>query len=289
LVYRLSGTSENGLVPLQFRPAMQKRHKNRLQYFQEQEYTTYKYVIPFIEAVKQVHADSKVLEIGCGEGGNLKPFLDRGCKCWGIDLNQNQINNAKKFFEEHPKSDRLTLICENIYNIKSLPRFDFIVMRDVIEHIPNQEKFMGFLKQFLAPGGVVFFGFPPWHMPFGGHQQVFKNKFLSKIPYTHLLPRFLYRFVMRLFGESDGMIKSRMDIRATGITIERFEKIVKKEKYKTEKRNFYFFNPNYEAKFGLKPRKQIRIIAGVPYLRNLFTTAMYYLLSFEPEIDTKKL
>lgn len=258
---------------------MQKRHRNRLQYFEEQEYTTNKYVIPFIEQVKKLKSDSKVLEIGCGEGGNLKPFLDNGCECWGIDLNQTQINNAKKFLSKHPNNKNLTLICENIYDIQSLPQFDFIVMRDVIEHIPDQERFLGFLKQFMLPDGVVFFGFPPWQMPFGGHQQVFKNKLLSKIPYTHLLPRFLYRFVMKLFGESDGMIESRMAIKDTGISIERFEKIVKQENYKTEIRHFYFINPNYEAKFSLKPRKQNGIIARIPYLRNFFTTAMYYVLS----------
>lgn len=265
---------------------MQKRHKNRLQYFQEQGYTTSKYVIPFIEQVKKINPASKVLEIGCGEGGNLKPFLDLGCKCWGIDLNQNQINNARTFFTEHQNNKNLTLICENIYDIKSLPQFDFIVMRDVIEHIPNQAKFMGFLKQFMLPGAVVFFGFPPWQMPFGGHQQVFKNKFLSKVPYTHLLPRFLYRFVMRVFGESDGMISSRMDIKDTGISIERFERIVKEEKYRIEKRHYYLINPNYEAKFSLKPKKQIGIVARIPYLRNFFTTAMYYVLSFQTKNES---
>lgn len=258
---------------------MQKRHKNRKQYFQEQSYTTEKYVIPFIEDVRPLSPQSKILEIGCGEGGNLKPFLDLGCECWGIDLSQVQINNAETFFADHPKRQNLTLICENIYTIQSLPLFDCIVMRDVIEHIPNQEKFMGFLKQFIAPGGVVFFGFPPWQMPFGGHQQVLKHKFLSKMPYFHLLPKWLYRLCLRAFGESKGMIDSRMDIKATGISIERFERIVKHEKYTIAKRQHYFINPNYEAKFSAKPRKQIGLITHLPYVRNFFTTAMYYVLS----------
>jgi len=267
---------------------MQKRHKNREQYFREQTYTTEKYVIPFIEDVKRLTSKSKVLEIGCGEGGNLKPFLDRGCECWGIDLSQTQINNAEKFFASHPNRQKLKLICENIYTIQALPRFDCIVMRDVIEHIPNQEKFMGFLKSFIAPGGVVFFGFPPWQMPFGGHQQVLKHKFLSKVPYFHLFPRSLYQLCLRAFGETEGMINSRMDIKATGISIERFERIVKHENYRVEKRQFYLFNPNYEAKFSVKPRKQLSLITHLPYVRNFFTTAMYYVLSQNTETEAKE-
>ena len=147
---------------------MQERHKNRLLYFNEQVQTTEKYVIPYIEQVFPMREGLRVLEIGCGEGGNLKPFLDRGYSCTGIDLNKGQIENARVFMADHPHLDRLTLIAEDIYNIQPEP-YDLIILRDVIEHIHNQEKFMGFLKRFLAPGGVVFFGFPAWQMPFGGH------------------------------------------------------------------------------------------------------------------------
>ena len=57
---------------------MQERHRNRKLYFDEQVQTTERYVIPYIEAVYPLHEGLRVLEIGCGEGGNLKPFLDRG-------------------------------------------------------------------------------------------------------------------------------------------------------------------------------------------------------------------
>lgn len=39
-----------------------------------------------------------VAEIGCGEAGSLKPFLDMGCTCIGIDLEDVKIENGKKFF-----------------------------------------------------------------------------------------------------------------------------------------------------------------------------------------------
>lgn len=258
---------------------MQKRHKNRLQYFQEQEYTTRQYVIPYIEKVKCINNGVKILEIGCGEGGNLKPFLDAGCICTGVDISEWQIKNADTYFKTHSAYTNLKLICNDIYNLKPETSFDVIIMRDVIEHIPNQEKFMHFIKDFLATEGVIFFGFPPWQMPFGGHQQVLKNKFLSHLPYFHLLPNFFYKALLKAFRVTDDQINALFDFKATGISIERFERILRKENYYVNRRTFYFINPNYEAKFKLKPRTQLSIITAVPWVRNFFTTAMYYVVS----------
>lgn len=258
---------------------MQKRHRNRRQYFDEQHITTEKYVIPYINSVKLITKDLNILEIGCGEGGNISPFLDKGYKCTGIDLSQSQINNAEEYFKDHPNRENLSLICNDIYDIAPEKKYDIILLRDVIEHIPNQNKFMGHLKQFVAKGGIIFFGFPPWQMPFGGHQQVLGNKIISKTPYIHLLPNFIYGRILRLAKIDDASIESRFFLKETGISIERFEKILKQQDYRINKRDYYLINPNYDIKFGLRPRKQSSIVKNIYYLRNYFTTAMYYVVS----------
>lgn len=258
---------------------MQKRHKNKSQYFDEQALTTQKFVVPFIADFANVNSETTILEIGCGEAGNLKPFLDLGCKCTGIDISCARIELAGKFYENHLNRQNLTLICEDIYNVNPDKKYDVIIMRDVIEHIPNQEKFMGFVKGFLKNDGKFFLAFPPWQNPFGGHQQVCKSKFLSVLPWFHLLPATIYTFVLKAFGESEATIKGLLEIKETGISIERFERILKHENYKTEKRIFYLINPNYETKFGIKPRIQFKPVSAIPGLRNFFTTAMYYLIS----------
>ena len=259
---------------------MQKRHKNKQQYFKEQGITTEKHVIPYLQDVMNIDENTTVLEIGCAEAGNLLPFVDMGCKTTGVDISCGRIELAEEFYKDHKNRDRLTLICEDIYKVESLGEaFDLIVMRDVIEHIPNQEEFMGFVKRFMKPDGKFFLAFPPWQNPFGGHQQVCKSKILSKLPYFHLFPVAIYKFILKLFGESENGIKALLEIKETGISIERFERILKQESYTIDKRTFYFINPNYETKFGLKPRKQIGLITSIPWLRNLFTTAMYYIIS----------
>jgi len=259
---------------------MQERHTDRKRYFDEQALTTQKYVIPFISEVSPITAESTVLEIGCGEGGNMVPFLDMGCTVVGIDLNQQQLENAAVYFQDHPNKDNLELICQDIYKVspEEVGRFDVIVMRDVIEHIPNQEKFMGYVKNFLKDDGLFFLGFPPWQMPFGGHQQTFKG-FLGKTPWIHLLPGPLYPALMKAGGGTKEVIDYKMFIKETGISIERFKKIIKDERYIVHREVMYFINPNYETKFNLTPRVQSSIISKIPYFRNFATTCCYYVLS----------
>lgn len=260
---------------------MQKRRTNRQQYFEEQGYTTKKYVIPFIEEFLPINAQTTILEIGCGEGGNLTPFLDIGCKVVGVDLNGPQLERAATFFSEHPQKHNLTLIHKDIYKVnpQELGEFDLIIMRDVIEHIPNQEKFMGYVKQFLKKEGKFFLGFPPWQMPFGGHQQGCRNKFLSKLPYYHLLPNPIYKAMLKGGGEKDTKIAALLATKSTGISIDRFQRILKKENYHIDRVIFYFINPNYEIKFGLTPRKQLGLLSSIPVFRNFVTTCSYYLIS----------
>ena len=261
---------------------MQQRHINREQYFNEQSESTQAYVVPYIEQdlKKPIDKTYRVLEIGCGEGGNLLPFLEKGCECWGAELGEENYNNALKFYENNPLKSQLHLVRKNIYDV--IPdeldgTFDIIFLRDVIEHIPQQEKFMNHLKNFISPNGVVFFAFPPWCMPFGGHQQICHSKWLSRMPWIHVFPKPLYRLILKLFGSSENEINNLLELADTGISIRRFEKIIRSENYQILRKTYWFINPNYKVKFGLKPRRLWKVF-HIPVVRDFYTTAAYYLL-----------
>ena len=259
---------------------MQERHSNKRQYFTEQGITTKKYVIPYVEPFLTIGEKTRVLEIGCGEAGNLVPFIEKGCDCVGVDLNKKKLELGKSFIEETLPGKKVELLAANIYDVseKEIGTFDFIFMRDVIEHIFDQKKFLGYVKQFLRPGGRIFFGFPPWYMPFGGHQQICRNKVASKLPYYHILPKPIYVGLLKLFGENERTIKNLLEIKETGISIERFNKIIKECKFQIDRRDYFLFNPNYEIKFGIRPRKQFGFIAALPFIRNFFTSCCYCLI-----------
>jgi len=238
------------------------------------------YLIPFIEQTFPLKQGMRVLEIGCGEAGVLKAFTDKGCIGVGVELHDFRIELAKEFMAEEVRQQKISFISKDIYKVnvdeEFSGRFDIIVLKDVIEHIFDQEKLIAWMKGFLNPSGVIFFGFPPWQMPFGGHQQICQSKFLSKLPYFHLLPTFLYKGILKMFKEDPTEL---LEIKETGISIERFEKITKQTGYKIVGKLHYLINPIYIYKFGLQPRKQVKLISAIPYVRDYFTTCVYYLIT----------
>ncbi len=259
---------------------MHERHRDRELYFREQAQTTSVHVIPFIESILPVTASTTVLEIGCGEGGNLFPFLEAGCaRIAGIDLSESKIENARSFYSAIPGGERVEFISADIYSSGSVGTFDIVMMRDVLEHIHDQERFIGFVKRFMNRSGVLFIAFPPWNNPFGGHQQMCDSSLLSRMPWIHLLPRRLYRWLLLSAGESAARTEGLLEIKETGINIGRFEKAIKKEGFLITRKSLWIINPNFEIKFGLKPRRLPQFLGKIPVLRNFIATTGYYLIS----------
>jgi SAM-dependent methyltransferase len=259
---------------------MFKFHTDKPRYFQMQADNARQYVVPFVEQYKPITPGTRVLEIGCAEAGVLKAFIEKGCVAVGVELEETRLVLAREFMREELSKGVISFVSKDIYKVdveaELKGKFDIIVLKDVIEHIHDQKKLIAWMKSFLNPGGVIFFGFPPWQMPFGGHQQLMSNKLLAKLPYYHLLPMPLYKMILK-WGRQD--VNGFAEIKQTGISIERFENIVKQTGYKVVNKTHYFINPIYTYKFGWKPKKQLRLISAIPWVRNFFTTCVYYLIT----------
>ena len=83
---------------------------------------------------------------------------------------------------------------------------------------------------------------------------------------------------MRKAGENENTIESLLEIKETGISIERFERILRKEQYRTLCKTLWFIQPNYEVKFHLRKCRVAPILRSIPWLRNFYTTAGYYVV-----------
>lgn len=257
-----------------------KQHIDTRLRFEQQVDNSRAYVLPFIEKTKAIGKGTNVMEVGTAEGGVLLPFIERECYCVGVDLATARIDLANEYLKTEVDAGKAEFLCQNIYDDSFLSRFkgffDIIILKDVIEHVPEQEKFIPYLKNFLKPGGQIFFGFPPWYMPFGGHQQLSYTKWLSKLPWYHILPRSIYKAILKKGGDHPNVVQDLLDIYDTQITIERFERIIKKSGLKVLQQQDYLINPIYKYKFGLKPRKQFKPFTWIPYFRDFVTTCVYY-------------
>ncbi len=260
-------------------------HRSGRSQFDQQHSTTADYIIPFIEAARPLPPGTRVLEVGCGEGGVLRAFLDRGCEVVGVELSSRRLELTRELLAGALEQGSARLVNGDILDLEPERdlggRFDLIILKDVIEHIAEQPRLLERLKGCLRPEGAIFFAFPPWQMPFGGHQQVCENAILSVTPWLHLLPRSLYRRALIMGGERQERIEELLTLKKTGLSLGRFERFLRRAGYRTIRRKLYLINPIYQYKFGLKPREQFRLLGRLPYLRNFLTTCGYYLAAPE--------
>lgn len=258
---------------------MQRRHTDRARYFSELAYTCEKYIVPYVSRwFTDAPVHPSVLEVGCGDGGNLVPFSRRGWETVGIDISVRRITDAADFFEKENLLGKF--ICADIFSVDGFDgRFDLVLCHDVLEHVESKLDLLLKMERFLKPGGCIFVAFPAWWMPFGGHQQICRGTFISRLPFVHLLPSWIYRKILCLAGESDECVRELLMIKKTGVTVETFERMVHESGMGIAGRRLYFINPHYEIKFGLRPRVLNSAIAGIPGIRNFFSTSCFYLLS----------
>ena len=224
------------------------------QYLEQIEYTN-SYLLPFIknnipgfENLPKVNQDIKVLEVGCAEAGFLRVLNDLGVETLGIELDESR---AKMAVDENPG---LQIIVGDITDDKLVEKineeFDLVIMREVIEHVPDKEKAFANLSRLTKEGGYMFMSFPPKYSGFAGHQQVGRT-FLKFTPYIHLLPGSVINLFAKLLKENPNFVKHVKLNYGTGITINLFEKLCKKFNFVTVKKSLYLFRPIYKYRFGL--------------------------------------
>lgn len=221
---------------------------------------------------------------GCGDPctgnrlrrrGNLLPFAELGCGVTGIDLAKSRILQARAFFSACGYEGDFSNI--DFFDFSPGVRYQLILVHDVIEHIGRKEEFFRRLRWLLAEGGIIFWGFPSWQMPFGGHQQICHGKVVSRLPFIHLLPDPLYRIVLKGWGESESCIEELMDIKRCRMSIDSFEQLSRQQGYDIVDRQLWFINPHYREKFGLRPRKLYAVVGRMRYVRSFFSTACFYI------------
>ena len=201
---------------------------------------------------------------------------------WDAIPSELTLQKAESKMQKHSSKtirQQGIFIAQDIFKLKELEqRFDIIICHDVLEHLADKKQFLSKLSKYLKPQGVVFMSFPAWQMPFGGHQQICKNKLLSHLPFVHLFPAVIYQLLLKSFGENNACIKELLSIKQTRVSIESFENLIKKTTLNIQDRQLWLINPHYKIKFGLSPRKLSRSISYIPFLRDFFSTSCFYIL-----------
>jgi len=87
-----------------------------------------------------------LLEIGCGDGLKLKIYKKYGLNVYGLEPHGSILSEKEK---------RLGISRETIRNYKPEIKFDYIILKEVLEHIPNQEEVLKKCHGWLNENGKL--------------------------------------------------------------------------------------------------------------------------------------
>lgn len=95
---------------------------------------------------KYVPHNSRILDIGCGNGDFLKVSTDLGYDTTGVDISKEAVDYCVK-------SGYKAELMSDFEGVEKT--FDVITMWDVIEHVQNPMELVNFAKKYLKEGGVI--------------------------------------------------------------------------------------------------------------------------------------
>ncbi len=100
------------------------------------------------------YRNKKILEVGCGVGIDLVRFARGGAAVHGIDLAEQSVNLARKYFEHENLSASL-----NLGNGEALQfddnSFDMVYAHGVIQYTADPQKMVDELRRVVRPDGQV--------------------------------------------------------------------------------------------------------------------------------------
>lgn len=99
-----------------------------------------------------------VLDFGAGIGSQLLPFAKKiGCRCTHVDVGGVMMKYAAWRYRRCQPVELISL--ENNYMEAGVPEladrtFDLVICTEVLEHVPEPERLVTMLAEFVKPGGL---------------------------------------------------------------------------------------------------------------------------------------
>ncbi|MFH0836628.1 MAG: methyltransferase domain-containing protein [Candidatus Aenigmatarchaeota archaeon] len=113
---------------------------------------------PHIRQLSKEWKPGLLLDVGCGIGTWMIPFIKNGFECIGIDISPKVIEFAKKYAKKHKTELKLKTA-----NMLELPfdddKFDYVISVAAIHHLDSRKKrvkALSEMKRVLKPDGKMF-------------------------------------------------------------------------------------------------------------------------------------
>lgn len=102
-----------------------------------------------------VNQGASVLDVGCATGYLGRALKEKNCRCIGIEIDPEAAGIAKAYYEKILEGDVFHVLPE-LEN----EQFDFIILADILEHLPSPAELLRGLAPFLAKDGELLISLP---------------------------------------------------------------------------------------------------------------------------------
>ncbi len=233
-----------------------------------------RYLLPLLQLWGVELEGTRILDVGCGDGGGVSAMADAGMICEGFDIEPRRVELANIL-----RGGRaFTMEVGNIYE-SPIPfdgeLYDLVILHDVFEHLDRKPYVLETLRSYLKPKGKIFLTFPPFYSAYGAHQQLLRSS-VARIPFFHLLPFATSKILPSLQNEHRPFIEEIQKLANLKMGIGKFERLLHTTQIAIARREFYLIGPNH-IRFGLKPLRA-GMLGSIPLMRELFVTGAVYLL-----------
>jgi len=107
----------------------------------------------FVDFVRDLPLDLRVLDAGCGDGFFLGILRDLGfANVIGVDISEVRVKACR--------DKGLEARCLPVEQCADLGAFDLVLLMDVLEHVPDPAVALRAVHQALTPGGILYLNVP---------------------------------------------------------------------------------------------------------------------------------
>lgn len=99
-----------------------------------------------------VEAGSRMLDIGCGDGTDIKHYASLGREAWGIDASETMVLAAR---DNVPVPDRIILGDFLTVRPQGIGRFNCLTSRFALHYVPDIDLAYRKMTQLLNPRGTI--------------------------------------------------------------------------------------------------------------------------------------